>query len=182
MTEPLQHHAREKAFYAYGTAAIFARRATNLQYGRYAITYLGIVVPLLVGGAVLSFGTAFLNYVLALTGLLSCLQLALSAWSLVAKWDDRHSYAIAAMQAQTRLFNAWDALAKRPPRDMEAKVALLDADDERQEQNDLAQHISDTEKRFAMHKSLYNFGRACERCGIKPSSMTPGNCDTCGNY
>lgn len=182
MPNNLQAHCREKAFYAFGTTKIFERRIHRLDRLRTAITYLGIVVPLLIGGAVLSFGTNWLAYAIVPAGVVGCLQLGLSAWSLVAKWDDKHAYALGAMQAQTRLFNAWDRLAKRPPVDFESKVNELDIEDQRQEQADLSQNLLPQEKRFAMHATLYHFGNMCVRCGQKPTSMKPTDCDTCGNF
>lgn len=177
-----QAHCREKAFYAFGTARIFQQRMRQLDRLRSWITYLGIIVPLLIGSAVLSFGTDWLPYALIPAGLLGCVQIALSAWSLVAKWDDKYSYAVGAMQAQTRLFNAWDNLAKRTPADIDQRAGELDAEDQRQEQADLAQNISEKEKRYAMRATLYHFGNKCVRCGQAPSSMAPSNCDTCGNF
>lgn len=182
MTAALLAHCREKAFYAYGTARIFAERARILECGRNGITYLGIVLPVLVGGVALSFDTKYLPFVIIPAGFLGLLQLALSVWSLVAKWDDRHLYAVSAMLAQTKLFNAWESLSKRPPIDLDAKVSALDIDDQRQEQSDLAQNISLKEKRYAMRASLYHFGQKCLRCTEVPTSMKAGNCDTCGNF
>ena len=182
MSQTTQAHCREKAFYAFGTARIFEQRMRKLDQLRNWITYLGIVVPLLIGSAALSFGTYWLPYALIPAGLLGCAQLALSAWSLVAKWDDKYSYAINAMQAQTRLFNSWDVLAKRMPVDIEARAGDLDGEDQRQEQTDLVQNVSPEEKRYAMRASLYHFGNACVRCGQTPKSLKPSSCDTCGNY
>lgn len=171
-----------KRFYAFGTAKIFERRANSIEIKRNWITYLGIMVPLLVGASVLAFGTKALPYLLVPAGLLGLLQLSLSVWSLVAKWDARHTYALSAAQAQTRLFNAWDALIRRPPPDLEIRIAELDVDDQEQEQSDLTQNISGQEKRFAMRSSLYFFGSNCRACGRKPASMMPSQCDTCGNF
>jgi len=182
LTQQLQRHCSDKRFYSFGTAKIFERRARRLELKRNWITYLGIVVPLLVGGSALAFGTKALPYVLVPASLLGLVQLSLSAWSLVAKWDAHHSYALSAAQAQTRLFNSWDALAKRPPPSIEQAVEELDKEDQRQEQSDLLQNISDREKRFAMRAALYHFGNTCQRCNRKPDSMKPGDCDTCGNF
>jgi mobilome CxxCx(11)CxxC protein len=146
------------------------------------ITYLGILVPLLVGGMALSFDTKWLAFVVVPAGILSCFQLALSAWSLVAKWDDKHAYSLSSVKAQTRLFNSWDGLAKRPPSDLDARVRELDTEDQRQEQSDLTQNIQPEEKRYAMRAALYHFGSACVRCKQVPSSMKSSNCDTCGNF
>lgn len=154
----------------------------RLEIGRNVITYLGIVVPLLVGSVVLSFGKEWLAYVVIPAGILITAQLALSAWSIVARWDDKYSYAVGAMQAQTRLFNAWEILGKRQPDDLEQRVNALDAEDQRQESADLTQVISDKEKRFAMRASLYHFKQPCQICDVTPASMTPSDCDTCGNF
>jgi mobilome CxxCx(11)CxxC protein len=178
----LQAHCRERAFFAFGTSKIFERRVRRLDKARNWIAYLGVVVPLLVGSIALSFGTAWLLYTLVPAGILGTVQLALSAWSLVAKWDDKHAYAVSATQAQMRLFNAWDRLCKRPPADFEEKIAELDAEDQRQEQSDLSQNVLPQEQRFAMRSALYHFGNACVRCGEKPVSMAPSKCDTCGNF
>lgn len=182
MTDELRAHCRKKAFFAFGTSQIFQRRAQRLLRLRNWITYLGIVVPILVGAIALSFGTAYMKYVLVPAGVVGIVQLALSVWSLVARWDERHMYAVSAARAQTRLFNAWDALAARPPADLRARVDDVDEEDQRQEQFDLTQHIDDKEKRYAMRAALYQFGNNCERCGQKPKSMAPTDCDACGNF
>src|SRR5204863_8686791 len=124
----------------------------------------------------------FVPYILIPAGVLGAAQLALSVWSLVARWNEAHTYAISAVQANTRLFNAWEGLAMRPPADLEQRVEGLDAEDQHQEQTDLTQHISEKEKRYAMRATLYHFGLPCERCKTKPTSMKPGQCDACGNY
>lgn len=100
-----QAHCRERAFFAFGTARIFERRLHRLTSLRNWITYLGIVVPLTVGAVALSFDSKILPFFLIPAGILGVAQLALSAWSLVARWDERHASALASLQAQTRLFN-----------------------------------------------------------------------------
>lgn len=175
-------HSREKAFFAFGTARVFERRLQHLNTLRNWITYLGIIVPLLVGGLALSFDTKVLPYLIVPAGLLGLGQLALSAWSLAAKWDDRYSFAINALQAQTRLFNEWDDLAKINPSDIDSKVEMLNEEDRRQEAQDLTQMVTKKEKNFGMRAALFHFGNACPTCGVKPVSLSPGRCDTCGNF
>lgn len=178
----LMKQCRDKAFYAFGTSKIFERRMRRLEVRRGWITYLGILVPLLVGSLVLSFGKEWLAHLAVPAGIVGALQLSLSVWSVVAKWDDKYAYALTAMQAQTKLFNAWDSLPKRKPADLEQQVNSLDAEDQRQESADLAQNISDKEKHFAMRASLFHFGNACQICRIKPTSMKSSKCDMCGNF
>jgi mobilome CxxCx(11)CxxC protein len=107
-------HCRDRAFYAYGTSRLFERRAQSLNKGRRAITFLGIAVPLVVGSTVAAFGTqsSLLPYLLGLAGIVGAVQLVLSAWSIVARWDERYAYSVAATQANTRLYNACDGLLR----------------------------------------------------------------------
>ena len=108
-------HCRDRAFYAYGTSRLFEKRATILATRRTWITFLGIAVPVSVGSVILSFGAvpAVLPYVIATAGVIGTIQLVLSVWSLVARWDDRYAHAVKAAQAATRLHNAWEWLLKQ---------------------------------------------------------------------
>lgn len=180
----LVKHCIDRAFYAYGTSRIFERRVQGLGKKRNAITFLGIVVPLTVGSLILSFGNMpiLLPALVWIAGAIGTVQLILSMWSIVARWDEQYSYAITAMQANTRLYNTWERLSKNQPPNLKELVSETDAEDQRQEQSDLTQHISENEKRFAMRASLFYKGYTCVTCKTKPVSMKPSNCDTCGNF
>ncbi len=180
----LTKHCIDRAFYAYGTSRIFDRRCQKLRKGRNAITFLGIAVPLIVGSLILSFGAKpeLMPILVWLAGLVGTIQLILSAWSIVARWDEQYSYAMSAMLANTRLYNSWDRLSKSQQSNLQDFVAEIDAEDQRQEQSDLTAHITEEEKRFAMRAALYYKGLSCAACKVKPTSMTPSNCDTCGNF
>jgi mobilome CxxCx(11)CxxC protein len=181
--EQLRNDCRQKANYAFGTASIFEHRMRRLERLRYTITYLGIIVPVLVGSlALTSLGKTLLPYMEFPAGVVITLQLALSIWSIIAKWDEKYLYALGAMQVQTKLFNSWNRLAKYPPPDLERRVHELLEKDELQENSDLAQNVSDKEKRYGLRKTLYHYGLTCATCQIKPSSMKPSKCDTCGNF
>jgi mobilome CxxCx(11)CxxC protein len=183
-TVQLQKRCNERSFYAYGTTRIFERRAQRLSKLRNAITFLGIVVPLTVGSLILSFGKmpTLLPWLLAMAGVIGTIQLILSTWSIVARWDEAHAHAVSAILANTRIYNAWERMAKSTPPDFEARVKELEAEDERQEQSDLTQHISYREKRYAMRAALFYRGLPCASCKVKPPSMAPSTCDTCGNF
>jgi len=172
----------DKRFQAFGTGKIFERRVKRLERRRNWITYLGIAVPLLVGSLGLSFGGNWVKYLAVPAGIAAAIQLILSLWSLVARWDDKYVYAVSAMQAQTKLFNSWDFLAKRQPANLEQRIDDLAAEDQRQETSDIAQGILPEEKRFAMRAALYHYGLVCLACKIQPPSMKASKCDTCGNF
>jgi mobilome CxxCx(11)CxxC protein len=181
-TEELCRHAREKAFYAYGTGQIFERRMRLLKGWRATIVYLGIGVPGLVGFVALSFGKQWVTYLEAVAGIVLAFQFAISLWSVVDNWDERYAYALAAARANMRLFTEWDSVAKLPPDDVEAHVKELDAENNRQDAADLGQAISVKEKRYGMRSALFYFRKVCATCNQMPMSLKPLNCDTCGNF
>ncbi|MEX2515936.1 MAG: mobilome CxxCx(11)CxxC protein [Gammaproteobacteria bacterium] len=184
LNEGDKKHCRDRAFYAYGTGRIFEKRARTLSRQRHLITFLGIAVPLVVGGTVLSFGTdqSFVPCLFVIAGVLMILQLVVSVWSLVARWDERYSYAVGASQSNTKLYNDWKAVLDRTPNNASEKIKELDAEDQRQEATDVAQHITDKEKRFAMRSTLFYMKLSCLTCSETPQSMKSSKCDTCGNF
>jgi mobilome CxxCx(11)CxxC protein len=184
VTPELKKHCQDRAFVAYGTTWIFDRRARQLRSRRNWITFLGIAVPVTVGSLYLSFN-AFPNvfpFILGVAGVILTIQLVMSVWSLVARWDEDYQHSVESMQANTRLFNAWNALGSLPLSDPQARATELDVDDQRQEQQDLLRHVTEKERRFAMRNALFFFKRECVTCKVKPVSMKASDCDTCGHF
>jgi mobilome CxxCx(11)CxxC protein len=87
----------------------FERRARQLRSRRNWITFLGIAVPVTVGSLYLSFNAfpGVFPLILGVAGVILTIQLVMSVWSLVARWDEDYQHSIESMQANTRLFNAW---------------------------------------------------------------------------
>jgi len=167
---------REKAFYARGTAVIFERRVCRYSRNRNYINYLGVVVPLLVGGINLSFDSNFFNeeilpYVKILAGVSGVLLLLLSVWSLIAKWDDHLSYALGAMKANYKLYDDWKLLADLAPIDIDIKIIELEKANQLQSSQDYAEGITEKEKQAARQDSLFHINKNCPLCGAKPSAM-----------
>ncbi|WP_447527594.1 mobilome CxxCx(11)CxxC protein [Vreelandella sp. TE19] len=175
---------REKEFHAYGTIRIFEKRARNLQVRRTWITFLGIVIPLVVGSIVLAFGTltAALPYLLTFAGVVSTIQLILSTWSIVSRWDEKYDYAIESVRDNTYLYNKFKALAERPPNDLDVKFFELTKENERRESADITKHITDKEKRYANYLSLKYYNKPCHVCNEIPKTSKPSKCDGCGNF
>lgn len=148
------------------------------------ITYFGIVIPLLVGATAMAFGvdSGWFPGLLYVAGFLAIIQLSVSVWSVVARWDERYEQAIESSRANTRLYNLWKKLIAHPPISLNEKVDEALATDHEQEQKDLASAISEKEKRFAMHETLFYFGKPCPTCRKIPLSKKPSECDMCGNY
>lgn len=175
-------HASKRRFYSYGTARIFEKRANQLAWRRQVITYLGIAVPLLVGALIRSIGTEVMPYLVKPAAVILVFQLAFSAWSIVARWDEKYHYARSALQSQTQLFNKWNQLATGRVELSTERIRAIDEEDQKLEQADLGQHIRENEKRYAMRSSLFYFKTKCATCNSIPGTMRPSKCDTCGNY
>jgi mobilome CxxCx(11)CxxC protein len=175
---------RDKEFYAYGTTRIFERRARHLRSLRTLITFLGIVAPVLVGGLVLTFGVAekSLPYFITAAGLVGLVQLFLSTWAIVARWDEQYEYSIESSRHNTDLYNKFKSLADANPTDIAEKFEKIQEENQEREFKDIAQNIVDKEKRYAYRESLKYYQNPCHICNIKPTSSKPTKCDGCGNF
>ena len=180
----IEKECRDKEFYAYGTARIFERRAARFRKLRTWITFLGIVAPLLVGGLVLTFGVAekSLPYFITAAGIVGLVQLVLSTWAIVARWDEQYEYSIESFRHNTDLYNKFKNVANTTPPDISEKYNKLRTENETREFKDISQNITDKEKRFAYRETLKYYQKPCHICNIKPTSSKPTKCDGCGNF
>ena len=181
----LRKECFEKKFYSFGTVKIFEKRVSD--YGRKlkAITFLGFLPPIILGAFIASFSLESLllkKILIPACGLLSTIQPVVSLWSLISKWEDKYAYAIGSVKANTRLANEFESLLKKDPKDIESELDHLAENYKRQEVEDTVQDISDKEKRYAMRHALFQFKCPCRTCERVPVTLTPTNCDTCGNY
>lgn len=185
--EKIKQECWANKFYSYGTIKIFEKRAKTLQTGRTWITFLGVVVPVIVGSIAMSFGadSALLKYFLFLAGIVITIQLVLSAWSIVSRWDEKYEYAMNSIGENTRLYNEWDAYNKleiSDTKESEDKFNEILSRTQKQEFSDIKQNITDKEKRFANRASLFYFKQACSVCSQIPTTVSPSKCDGCGNF
>jgi mobilome CxxCx(11)CxxC protein len=177
-------------FHTYGTIRLFEKRAKHLQTGRTWITFLGVVVPVVVGGVVLGFGADMTSkdvfkYLLYSAGSVGLIQLILSTWSIVSRWDEKYEYAMKSVVENTKLYNDWDDYRKRQIVDnaeSEQKFNDIKSRTDQQEFRDISQNISDKEKRFATRSALFYFKQQCHVCNEVPKDMKPGKCSGCGNF
>lgn len=169
---------------AFGTGVLFERRAGGLRTKINVVTYLGIAVPLAVGGAVLALGTgaSLLPVLVGVAGVLGLAQLLASAWSLAAGWPACHAYAQEAASDNYRLANQFQSLGKAAPPDLASRFAVLEAEYQARSAMDTKQALSDEEKRRGMRAALRHYQRKCAQCQTVPKSMTPTDCDVCGNF
>lgn len=182
-TDALIKECNDNVYYTYGTTRIFEKRASKLKQLRTWITFLGIAVPLIVGSLFLSFGakSSILPIVSVLSGIVITAQLVMSSWSIVARWDESYESSIDSVRGNTYLYNRWKWLVNSPA-NLQDEYKKIKEDHEKQEFKDLAQAITDGEKRFATHEALMYFKKPCHVCKNIPKSSKPTQCDGCGNY
>ena len=173
----------DNAIHSYGTGYIFQQRAELLKKKIKILTFLGIVVPLSIGSIVMSFGAdlKILPICLFVSGVLGTLQLIGFAWSIVAKWDDSYSYSLEATSDNYRLSRAYKKLAESSSVD-KLRFDFLEQEDQLRMDRDYKQGVSEDEKREGMRAALRQFERKCAQCKQVPFSMSPSNCDVCGNF
>lgn len=183
--EKLKKKCFEKRFYSFGTTKIFEKRVKSYRLKLKIIAFLGLLSPVLLGGFVAAFSSdnqILTNILLPVCGLLTILQAIMSLWSLVSKWDDVHAYSISAVKNNTRLTNDFDQLTNQTESKIKRDFPRLFDEFNRQEIEDTAQSVTTKEKRFAMRESLFQYKNKCPTCNKIPETLTPSNCDTCGNY
>lgn len=175
---------RSKEFHAYGTTRIFERRAQQLKIRRTWITFLGIVTPVIMGGTVLAFGVEakVLPYFLSAAGLVGLVQLILSTWAIVARWDESYEYSVDSSRDNTALYNKFKLLADTNPPEIEEAYKSALRENEAREKKDIAQSITNKEKRFANRESLMYYRKPCHICENIPKTSKPTKCDGCGNF
>lgn len=176
----------DAAVHAYGTAFIFEHRSRVLKNLLRWLTYVGLIVPMIIGLLVLGYGEFAGLAVLVLIAIaIGIGQAVLSLWSIIGGWVDSYSYATAAIPANHLLSNKYTGLAANPPsdlRELQHEYEKLQVEDRLLQQWDYQQGIKDAEKRMGMRAALRKFRRSCAGCGEIPSIMTPGNCGVCGNF
>jgi mobilome CxxCx(11)CxxC protein len=176
-----------QALYAFGTAAIFERRAKILGRSLKGLAFLGIGVPLTIGGVVRSFSGAlhYLEFALWIAGMAALAQLILTAWSLINRWQDRHAYALASMVDNYKIAQKYEHLGKNPPDDLtefKFRQELLNAESSTRDTLDYQQGLSDKERRRGMRVALRQYQRPCAGCHEVPKSLKPTNCHVCGQF
>lgn len=171
----------------FATANIFEKRILKLRKLRRAIVFLGVIIPVVIGSIVIAFGADFdlLPYFIIGAAILGIIQIVLSVWAIIAKWDETFEYAIESTIANYDLADRYRKLAKNPPSEIdpfEKAFNLLEVENKSRTAQDNKQSINEKEKRYGMRATLREFQVKCSGCGEIPTSMKPTDCDICGNF
>jgi mobilome CxxCx(11)CxxC protein len=185
--EELKIECWNRALMTLGTSYVFSKRVTKYKRLIRLITVLGIVVPLLLGGVVATYGTnsTILVLTLAIAGPISITQLVLSGVSLVYKWDDLLAYSLESQTDNRQLSDSYKHLAKSSSvdlNDFNFQFNILKAKEEARTNQDDKVSFSDKENRLGMRYGLFIFKRKCEGCKAQPISMKATQCGICGNF
>ena len=176
-----------RAIYAYGTGEVFLKRSRRYTTLLRALSFFGIVIPLLIGGVVLGFGTdgSYLKVLIALAALGVIVQLVFSAWSIAYNWADSLQYSLESASENfdlSRKFKELGEQAQNPPDRLELQVAALKAKDDARQMADAKRGVTPKELRYGHRAGLRQFARACDECKHVPRSMEPSDCHTCGGF
>ncbi len=183
--EQLKKECADCRFHSFGTAKLFERRAKMYKKNRNLITFLGLVVPLIIGATVLSFSAEseiFKTIMVPIAGFLTILQLVVSLWALVSRWDEKNDYAVSAIKSNIRLSTEFNRLCNSEERVINNEISNLRIEYNRINQEDTAHGVTEKEIRWGMKKALMHYKLNCATCSQKAVSMKPSKCDTCGNF
>ena len=186
-TDKIKLESSDNAFHAFGYSYIFTKRIKwYLKYIN-ALKFFGIIVPLAVGA--LAIGYEFKHDILIISITIAIpvtiLQLILSTFSIVYKWDDELAYAFEANQDYNYLYDEYEKLYKFPPIgivELEKQFEILNTKSKNREMQDSKHDITDKERRIGMRYSLREHKKICSACKTVPTSMEATNCGVCGNF
>jgi mobilome CxxCx(11)CxxC protein len=177
----------DRGLNAFATGAIFLRRSRNYRKLLQLLGFVGMIVPLLVGGFVMAFGTSptYLPRLLLIAGALGLIQLGFSGLSIAYAWADRLEYSLASAADNLDLSVLYRELgntASNPPVDLDVRYSGLKGRDTARRQADSTKDVTPMELRYGHRAGLRQFQRACASCKVVPVSMTPTNCEVCGKF
>ena len=176
--------AWQRAIETFGTAYIFERRMVSPRRWLTWITWLGLAVPISVGGLVTSFGVKkeLIEPALIVAGILATVQALLSLMAITSKWDDVLSYSLDSARANTGLSRRFEELGRNGPSDIAQQLRLLEVENQLRTDLDNARGLTERERRIGMRAGLRQFRRKCAGCCEVPTSMASSRCPVCGNF
>lgn len=185
--DKMRQDCLNSAFHSFGYAYIYSLRGIYLRKKIKFNTFLGIIVPLLVGGIVSTYSTSesILQIILYVAGFFSLIQLVLSALSLSYNWEDNYSYYLESSNDNNTLSNEFKQLYKYTPKrinELKKEKDKLDFRHKMRSDLDSKYPLKEEEKRKGMRYSLREFKRSCSSCGKIPTDMKSTTCGVCGNF
>ena len=143
-------------------------------------------MPMAVGVAFTSWGDKSyltIGFVI-LASIIGFIQLLLSLWALVYKWDDQLGYSLQSLSGNRSLFEKYKSLASAPPEDEEAEFQfkMINVESQQRSRLDEQQGVTEEDHRIGMRAALRQLQKACAACKVVPTSMKPSDCAVCGDF
>lgn len=176
-----------KAYECFGTAKVFERRARHYRVKLNVLSYLGVLVPLLFGVAVASWGnSALLSGVsVFIVSVAGAVQAVGSGFALIHNWAAEYAYCNQSVIVNFQLSNEFKILAPKlasPTPALKKEFDRLLVCDRNQAAQDNQKHVTDAELARGHRHALIQFQRPCATCGTEPKDMKPTKCKTCGKF
>jgi mobilome CxxCx(11)CxxC protein len=188
-TDEIRQEAWKQFIDARGAQTIFSRRASSLKWWMQARDFSAIAIPVVVAFvATTDFISTLGNFkvlalaVLAIAGLL---QVLLSSWSLISRWDEERSYSLRALRDAYDMEVKWRAIAKGDVADLNPAYEAAKAQQQVIDSHDIGREISEAERQIGLRAGLKEVPRACVECKKIPATIdVPKNieqrCPICG--
>lgn len=177
----------DRSLNCYGTAYLLQYKMQKITVFNTILKFMGLAIPLVVGGVVLSFGynQALMPILLYVLGILSIIQLIVSLWAIVDNWDRKIEIYSESKLKNLELSDLLKDCALRYNQDKDKYDSVfteLIIKDDIQKRNDNKIYFSEKEKRKGLRAGLFQFQRECVSCKKIPKSLRASNCETCGKF
>ena len=177
----------DKALKAHGTAYIFEKRAAELRRKLLVLSFFGIAGPASVGAIIGTYNldSQTTQIVIWVSGAIAIIQLLVSIWSLVSKWDSNLASYIESKVSNYSLSSRFENLAKEATisqSEFDIEFKVLEKEAELRRSLDLQFDVTNKEKQMGMRYGLRQFQRPCAGCNKVPTDMKPTSCGVCGDF
>lgn len=178
----LRSKAWESVIHSYGTFAVFLKRVEKLKLKRRLRDFFGIALPCVLGFFYANNIGGYQKLLIYFIGLIALAQLLVTIWSLVSGWDEDYSYAMNAARENEGMSQAWERVATSAVELLRTEFASTRNQDDKIQERDRAQNISEKERRFGMRRALFFRRKECAVCHVVPVNLKPTECVCCGSF
>ncbi|PSU34693.1 mobilome CxxCx(11)CxxC protein [Photobacterium lutimaris] len=177
-------HLMEMRFHTYGAIKIFERRKSQFHRLRSLMTYLGIATPIFFAFLVIATSEklAVISIFTLLIFLILFIQLLISLWSLVAKWDKQYESSIIAITSSYIVYERLNSLINSNCTISSSVLAAIKNDYQALLSEGISGIITDKERCYGYRQSLIKFSQVCPSCQLRPTGMKPSDCELCGKF
>ncbi|HLG82515.1 MAG TPA: mobilome CxxCx(11)CxxC protein [Bradyrhizobium sp.] len=187
--DDIRQEAWKQFIDARGTYTIFTRRAASLKRWMQARDFSAIAIPVVVAFVattdfVEKLGS-FKAVALAILAIAGLIQVLLSGWSLIARWDEERSYSLRALRDAYDMEAKWREIAKKDVPDLVVAYEAAKTQQRAIDSHDIGKEISESERQIGLRAGLKEIPRACIECKKIPATIdipkiVNKRCPVCG--